>query len=185
MQAGWRGKVGDAGGVGPWDLRGSLWAGPVMLAWGPRASLPWPPLPRHLLMGLRGERERCWGHGAVGGGSAGSGVCQAEAHAPAEGPRESRWTPLLECTVEGTERSGAQALGQESRHSCSSRARVGPRGPAPRETGWRLPWAAMEAPAEVRRALGSYPQRLCEARADPHVAGTAAGLGLAKWVGCF
>ena len=67
MQAGWRGKVGDTGGVGPWDLQGSLWAGPVMLTWGPRASLPWPPLPRHLLMGLRGERESCWGRGAVGG----------------------------------------------------------------------------------------------------------------------
>lgn len=82
MQAGWRGKVGDAGGVGPWDLRGSLWAGPVMLAWGPRASLPWPPLPRHLLMGLRGERERCWGHGAVGGAR------------PAQGSVRPRHMPL-------------------------------------------------------------------------------------------
>lgn len=82
MQAGQRGEVGDAGGVGPWDLRGPLWARPVMLTWGPWTSLPRPPLPRHLLTGLRGERECCWGCGAVGGAR------------PAQGPVGPRRVPL-------------------------------------------------------------------------------------------
>lgn len=91
--------------------------------------------------------------------SAHSGVCQAQAGSHAEGPRENCQNLLLECTepelrVRSRKRPG---------HSCSPQAQVVLEGSTHWKVDLPLAWAVTEVSAEVRRILGSYMQRLCEA----------------------
>lgn len=186
MQAGQRGRR-DAEAGGPWDLRGSLWARPVLLTRGSWASCPGPHCPGTSWQGWGGERECCWGCGTVVGAPAVQGsVWPGRGIVPLRRPPREPLDPTAGMYCGGYGGFGSSGSGPEPWHSCLSRAHVRPGGHrAPRGNGLASALGCTGGPGRGLWALGSCPQCLCEARADQHAAGMMARVGLAKWAGCF
>lgn len=91
-------------------------------------------------------------------GSACSGVCWAQARSHANDPPWNHPEWLLECTEEDTMEPELQVLNQEQlRHSYSSPAQQGTKGPTHWAMDWDQVWAVSEVWVEARRVLGNCP----------------------------